>query len=242
MSYADAPTPMQLVATNASARLPRIAAALAVATVLVLQLAWPPVFSGPARIDEATRVPGAQYPLRVALPDATALPSEELASLIEEHEAASGEVTMAPPSNGRRFAAAFGSGAFGDDRQLPKLAPPVNLKPGEFMPLDYDIGTLKPAKEKLDRGDGSLTVSKPLLVDGVSAGSASIRIEDGANILISTAAVAKALGPKADALPTRITRALASGNGYIPFYELRSAGIAVEYDPVRDRVSMSMPS
>ncbi|MFZ9396298.1 MAG: hypothetical protein ACO25F_09600, partial [Erythrobacter sp.] len=90
--------------------------------------------------------------------------------------------------------------------------------------------------------DGSLTVTKPLLVDGKNRGSATIRIEEGAQIYIATASVADALGDQADTLPRRIAGALATRSGFIPFHELRGAGIAVEYDPVTDRVSLSTNS
>lgn len=214
--------------------------AIGIAFAASLQFAWPPMPSGTfAKIENSDPVlPG--YPLRVALPDAEPLPNDELAGLIAEHTAPAGspsDMEQANPTDSNR-----------DLVQIPDkepdlaLAPPVQLRPGEFISVDYDIGTLEPASEKLDRKDGSLTVSKPLLVDGVAAGSATIRIEEGAQILISASAVAKALGPKAEKLPKRISSALAKGSGYIPFYELRGAGISVVYDPVRDRVAMSTPS
>ena len=180
------------------------------------------------------------YPLRVALPDAEPLPAVELAGLIADHTAPAGNASemerASPTTNNRDLAQIAGK------KPDLAIAPPVQLRPGEFISVDYDIGTLEPVSEKLDRKDGSLTVSKPLLVDGVAAGSATIRIEEGAQILISASAVAKALGPKAEKLPKRISTALAKGSGFIPFYELRGAGISVVYDPVRDRVAMSTPS
>lgn len=36
--------------------------------------------------------------------------------------------------------------------------------------------------------------------------------------------------------------ALEIGNGFVPYHELHGAGVAVECDPVNDRVSLSMPS
>ena len=117
-----------------------------------------------------------------------------------------------------------------------------DLKPGEFLPVDYNLAEQSAVKANVDPADGSLTVQKPLFVNGVNAGAATIRIESGAQILIATSSVAKALGDRAEALPSRITSALANGSGFIPFYELRSAGIQVEYDAARDRVSFSMPS
>jgi hypothetical protein len=94
----------------------------------------------------------------------------------------------------------------------------------------------------VDRSTGSLTVQKQLYVNGVSSGAATIRIDEGAQILIATKSVALALGDKTEALPRRISGALAKGTGFIPFYELRSAGINVTYDPVNDRVSLSTVS
>lgn len=211
-----------------------------IALAASLQFAWPPMPSGTFTKTENsdTVLPG--YPLRVALPDAEPLPAEELAGLIADHTAPAdkaSEMERASPTASNRDLAGIT-----DKEPGLALATPVQLRPGEFIAVDYDIGTLEPVSEKLDRKDGSLTVSKPLLVDGVAAGSATIRIEEGAQILISASAVAKALGPKAESLPKRISTALAKGSGFIPFYELRGAGISVVYDPVRDRVAMSTPS
>lgn len=241
MSYADAPSPMKQLLLSGAAHWQRIAAIglIVIAAAALAAALQPSLRPAPLKIVQDTQ--GGPYPLRVALPQSVELPTEELAQLIEEHEAESGQVTQGR-SLDTGFADAFGTGTFGERAEQPKLAMPVDLEPGGFLDLDYDIGTLEPVAEKLDRSDGSLTVDKPLLVDGVNAGSATIRIEEGANILISVNSVAKALGPKAETLPKRISGALAKGSGFIPFHELRGAGILVEYDPVRDRVAMSMPS
>lgn len=164
----------------------------------------------------------------------------------------------APTSGSRDFASAFAdftaslpASQRSDARAAAALAVAEGIEPGAFLNLSYDLATLAPSQPtgggsggsaSYNATDGSLTVTKPLLVDGESKGRAAIRIEEGAQLYIATAAVADALGSRAQALPNRIASALETGSGFIPFHELRGAGVAVEYDPVTDRVSLSMPS
>lgn len=131
------------------------------------------------------------------------------------------------------------------------IAAAEGLEPGAFLDLNYDLATLslnQPASggaggtAQYDASDGSLTVTKPLFVDGQDKGSAAIRIEEGAQIFITASSVAEALGPRIQALPSRVATALETGDGFIPFHELRGAGMTVEYDPVSDRISLTMPS
>ncbi|RGP41027.1 hypothetical protein BPTFM16_01322 [Altererythrobacter insulae] len=149
------------------------------------------------------------------------------------------------------FTASLSASQRSDARAAAALAVAEGMEPGAFLNLNYDLSTLTPStpaggsssnSASFDASDGSLTVTKPLLVDGESKGRATIRIEEGAQIFIATSAVAEALGPRAQDLPTRIATAIETGSGFIPFHELRGAGVAVEYDPVTDRVSLSMPS
>lgn len=149
------------------------------------------------------------------------------------------------------FTASLPASQRSDARAAAALAVAEGMEPGAFLNLSYDLSTLTPStpaggssssSASFNASDGSLTVTKPLLVDGETKGRATIRIEEGAQIFIATSAVAEALGPRAQNLPTRIATAIETGNGFIPFHELRGAGVAVEYDPVTDRVSLSMPS
>ena len=191
------------------------------------------------------------YPLRVSLPRTVVIALDELeemaesdaslAVVVEQQKEAlakqADQDNASMPGNSAQFAKAFGDL---DTSGSAKPAPEPNAS--GFLEVDYDLSTLTPAAETYDRSDGSLTVEKPLFVDGKSSGAATIRIEEGAQILIATSSVARALGKKADALPRRITGALATGTGFIPFYELRGAGVDVAYDPVNDRVSLSLPT
>ncbi|WFL76619.1 hypothetical protein P7228_11505 [Altererythrobacter arenosus] len=230
------------IAENGFAHAPRLALIGALAFVLAMPVGLPTLAFIPksamgalSRIEEGS-------PLRLVLPEATVVQPASLA-------VDSAADTVAADRDGREtsqsasdFDSAFLSADFTGPISSTKPPSPIDLKPGRFLDLKYDISRLEPTAEKLDRNDGSLTVEKPLLVDGVSAGSAMIRIEEGAKIYISASSVARALGPKVNALPKRISGALAQGSGFIPFYELRGAGIAVEYDAARDRVAMSTPS
>lgn len=164
---------------------------------------------------------------------------------------------LGPPSESRNFSSAFAdftsslpASQRSDARAAAALAVAEGLEPGAFLNLSYDLAKLAPSQPasgsngsaNYNASDGSLTVTKALLVDGESKGRAAIRIEEGAQLYIATAAVADALGPRVQTLPRRIVSALETGSGFIPFHELRGAGVAVEYDPVTDRVSLSMPS
>lgn len=240
MSFVDAPSRWSILAHNSADNLPRLALLAAVVMAWVTTLAWPPApahIRPPIAPSDAGR-PG--YPLRVQLPVSEPVPMDELAELVRDNENLARLDLDLSGTPGRRNGSDGGPGS--PSRGDAKFAAIPELKSGEFLSLDYDLAALDPVPEKFDANDGSLTVKKPLYVDGASAGSATIRIEEGAQILIATSAVARALGNRADKLPTRISSALAKGSGFIPFHELRGAGIVVEYDPVADRVSLSMPS
>lgn len=187
------------------------------------------------------------------------LPEPEVEAIVQVPAAVEQNVTqpLASLSDSRNFASAFAdftsslpTSQRSDARAAVALAAAEGLEPGAFLNLDYDLATLAPsqpasgssASANYNASDGSLTVTKALLVDGENKGRAAIRIEEGAQLYIATAAVADALGSRAQALPSRIVSALETGSGFIPFHELRGAGVAVEYDPVTDRVSLSMPS
>ncbi len=226
-------------------RLPKLALLTMLTLAWATTLAWP---TPPADLMPrlaSDQMVTSQYPLRVALPEAKPLPTEELEELIREHEAGASP-TMAQLAEAEQTAAllpsleeqAQSAGPTNDAEQLAI----VDLKPGEVLALNYNLVSLEAAPEKIDSSDGSLTVEKQLIVDGVSTGEATIRIESGAQILISTTSVARALGDRTEALPRRISSALAKSTGFIPFYELRSAGIDVAYDPITDRVTLSTVS
>jgi hypothetical protein len=240
MSYADAPGRWSEAAHNGLDNLPRLVLLAAIVLAWATTLSWPPP---PAdfqpRVDKA-EASNPDYILRIPLPASEPVEEEELTELVKQHKSLARLDLGLPTLNEGEFADAF-SGLLSP---TPKrdVTPLPGLAPGEMLDLDYDLATLEPVAESFDRSDGSLTVRKPLFVDGVSSGSATIRIEEGAQILIATSAVARALGEKTERLPSRISGALAQGNGFIPFYELRGAGVAVEYDPVSDRISLSTPS
>ena len=173
------------------------------------------------------------------------------------------EEAVSPPSqplrSSRDFASAFAdlndpvAARARDERAAAAIMSAEGLEPGQFLSLDYDLATLDTTRgdtiepgsansARFNSEDGSLTVTKPLLVDGEARGNATIRIEEGAQILMATSSVANALGSRVENLPRRVAGAIATGTGFIPFHELRGAGISVEYDAVNDRVALSMPA
>lgn len=250
-------------------RAPRLALLALVALAWAVTLDWPPLpaDSRPLVAGRDGSSSFGSYPLRVQLPLSRPVLPADLVTLAARHQeiaqlelALPGATDAQGGSGPTGFAAAFASLIDGGTTRSETRASAETagrpVAPGEVMALDYDLATLVPSQPRGDAAaragssgetrfnaeDGSLTLSKPLLVDGKNRGNATIRIEEGAQIYISTAAVADALGSQAEALPRRISGALATRTGFIPFHELRGAGIAVEYDPVTDRVSLSTNS
>ena len=226
-------------------RLPKLTVLVFLSLAWATTLAWPPPPADLMPQLASDQLVTPQYPLRVALPEAEVLPTEELAELIREHEAGASptlaQVAKAAETEGPLLSLEDQAEPNTPSDDAEQFAM-VDLKPGEMLAIDYDLVSLTAAPEKFDSADGSLTVEKQLIVDGVSTGEATIRIESGAQILISTTSVARALGDRTEALPRRISSALAKSTGFIPFYELRGAGIDVAYDPITDRVTLSTVS
>lgn len=264
MSYYDSAPAWHRWVDNGLNRLPRLAVLALIAMAWATTLAWPPPPPGsrPLVAGMAAGESLRGYPLRLPMPEARPLAMAELAEMVAEDERIAdlgidipgAQVGSSASSISGRFAAAFSS-LIEPSRPAPAAIPAPQLPqlaPGEMLDVDYDLAQLTPvevpgdlapgAAPRYNAEDGSLVVSKPLLVDGQSRGSATIRIEQGAQIMIATASLADALGPRAEELPSRISNALASRSGFIPFNDLRGAGITVEYDPVRDRVSLSTAS
>ncbi len=219
----------------------RLALLAAITLAWVATLAWPPPPADFQPRLASGQTASARYPLQFLLPEAIPLATNKLADLIESHE--QGPNLPAPaqenlPQLARQIDTSRPAPGAGNGTELLDF----DLAPGEVLPINYDLTSLEPVPEKIDRSSGSLTVEKQLYVDGVSSGAATIRIEEGAQILIATKSVAQALGNRTETLPRRISGALAKGTGFIPFYELRGAGIDVSYDPVNDRVSLSTVS
>lgn len=266
MSHSDTAPDWHRWVDSGHGRLSRLAALVLISLASAVTLAWPPPSSDTrpqvARLDDLGV--SKSYPLRIELPKARPIAIFELAELVHRNDQLEladvgllPDGTEAQPTHeANSFATAFAGlfGAASAPRTTGKLVPSriPDLKPGEVLAVDYDLAKLTPVeapgaapasgKPRFNAQDGSLTVSKPLLVNGQSRGNATIRIEEGAQIFIATASVADALGDRAGALPSRISNALATRSGFIPFNELRGAGIAVEYDPVKDRVSLSTNS
>jgi len=225
-----------------------------ISEIYPLQMSRPEV-AGEISLEQLAQL-SATHPAIAAL---DSLPEPEVAANVQVPGAIEPAISkpLAPPSESRDFASAFAgftsslpASQRSDARAAAALAVAEGLEPGAFLNLSYDLAKLSPsqpasgssASANYNASDGSLTVTKALLVDGESKGRAAIRIEESAQLYIANAAVADALGPRAQAPPRRIVSALEIGSGFIPFHELRGAGVAVEYDPVTDRVSLSMPS
>ena len=266
MSYYDTAPAWQKWVDNGLDHMSRLGLLALIVVAWLATLAWPPPPSGtrPLVASQPGMATNPDYPLRITLPEVRPIAVEELVTLVEQNERlVAADVglferddTEPGGSTGNGFAAAFAAliEPSGPRRSAatPTRQPMPDLKPGEMLAIDYDLATLTPrelqddtvasSKPRFNAQDGSLTVSKPLLVDGQSRGSATIRIEQGAQIMIATASVADALGPRVETLPSRIANALATRTGFIPFNELRGAGIVVEYDPIKDRVSLSTAS
>ncbi len=180
-------------------------------------------------------------PLRVALPEVrVASPSLDVLKTSDAPESrtnAQESGTQISPEAG----AAPSAEASGRAQQQ-SGATSIPTRPGGMLALDYDLAEFAAANSTSGSSDGNIETSMPLLVDGVESGTAKIQVADNAQILIATSSVARAVGARASALSPRLSSALESGSGYLPFYELRAAGIDVQYDPIRDRLALTLPS
>lgn len=244
MSFTDAPLSRRGFRANAVNHLPRLLLLLAISLTFTLALAWLPHVKDAGSLIEVILGKSPGYRLRISLPTAAPLSENKAARPIGER----GTLAKVEPEDSSERPTEFQSdpahsqnSAVFNDAFHDMIKRPA-AKPGKFLAVDYNLAEQTAVRANVDSSDGSLTVQKPLFVNGVNAGAATIRIESGAQVLIATSSVAKALGDRANALPSRITNALTKGSGFIPFYELRSAGIQVEYDAARDRVSFSIPS
>lgn len=179
------------------------------------------------------------YPVKFPLPDAViAAPAIDV--LRTDGPAGAG---TAPPSDQvgggdiqRTLESTSEASASGAAAQAPEIGP------GGILALDYDLTRYAAANSGYDRNDGSIETTMPLLLNGKASGNAQIRIVDNAQIQIATRAVANAVGERRAELGPRLSSALESGTGFLPFHELRAAGINVQYDPVNNRIALTLPS
>ncbi|WP_394727331.1 hypothetical protein [Altererythrobacter sp. GH1-8] len=188
----------------------------------------------------ARTVSEADYPLRVSLPEMRILsPSLDVLTTSDRElsDDPAGVVT-APEDEDPASRDASPSDA---TRALRETARPVATGPGGMLALDYDLARYA-AANSYNPSDGSIQTRMPLIVDGVARGTADIRVADNAQILIATSSVARAIGSRASTLGPRLSAALENGTGFLPFYELRAAGIEVQYDAVQDRIALTLPS
>ncbi|XUU59829.1 hypothetical protein ACRAQ6_09635 [Erythrobacter sp. HA6-11] len=175
------------------------------------------------------------YPLRIALPEVeTIAPSIDIQRTDQtSSNVPAGDLAARTPL---------------DTALQLNTAPPAT--PGEpiatgtagMMALDYDLAQFASANQGGGTSDGSVQTSMALQVNGVARGSAQIRVADSAQILIATGSLASAIGDQATSLPPRLKTALDDGTGFLPFYELRAAGIDVQYDAANDRIALTLPS
>jgi hypothetical protein len=82
--------------------------------------------------------------------------------------------------------------------------------------------------------NGPIEVSKAVKVNGADAGSATIRITEGATIAISSEDLGHLLGSAG-----RGDLAASLGSGFVTFDRIRRAGLEVHYDATSDRILLS---
>lgn len=119
---------------------------------------------------------------------------------------------------------------------------PSRIGPGGVLSLDYDLARYASSTGNYSVAAGSIETTMPLVVDGVAKGPAQIRVADNAQILISAGAVSRAIGARRNSLPPSLASKLEAGSGFLPFHELRTAGIDVKYDATKDQIALKLPS
>ena len=210
--------------------------ALAALSGIVAGLAW-----SVSPIAQSAIGANSAYPVRIALPEAqSAAPSIDVLRTDQVSTARAEAVTVTPAVV--REAAGIQRDSGGGLEGMPDTPEPLRTGPGGMLAVDYDLAEFATANRTSTASDGSVQTDMPLLVNGVARGSAQIRIADSAQILIATSSLASAIGDQSSRLPSRMKTALDSGTGFLPFYELRAAGIDVQYDPVNDRIALTLPS
>lgn len=181
------------------------------------------------------------YSLRVDLPEPTRQTDPQTPPNVSEQSAASADQPQVALSESDTIGAlqptpgSSPSASLGADQ-------PIATGPGGMLALDYDLAQFATSSATSVASDGGIDTSMPITVNGVSSGNADIRVADNAQILIASRSLAQAIGPFADTLPPRLASSLADGTGFVPFYELRAANIDVQYDPVANRISLTLPS
>lgn len=245
MSYSNPPSRWTPVKEALGENLPRILLISGLALAWSLTLAWPQASlfgDAPAWTRDAV-ADGSRYPLRLALPGAKPATEDQIVAILGPGALPGPKASEPVPILAMEPPVRNEPEIEGESLAIaPKPQPSIALEPDEFMPLTYELGDIASLGNSSTLGGaGALDLNIDLVVDGQNQGKASFRVEDGAQILISASSARKAFGTKGQQLPSRIAKALATGTGYIPFYELRSAGIEVEYDPVKDVVSITSP-
>ncbi|NVE94188.1 hypothetical protein HUO12_04665 [Altererythrobacter sp. JGD-16] len=183
---------------------------------------------------KATAATTSEYPLRIALPEVEIIaPSIDVQRTDRPSSVIPADALAArtPLDNAPQLNTA----------SLAAPSEPISIGPAGMMTLDYDLAQFASANQGGGTSDGSVQTSMALQVNGVARGSAQIRVADSAQILIATGSLASAIGEQASSLPPRLKTALDDGTGFLPFYELRAAGIDVQYDPVNDRIALTLP-
>jgi hypothetical protein len=168
------------------------------------------------------------YPVRIELPPVKLPPSAQLLSLqtAEAKDAAAdlqAAVILPEVGDPSVFAKAFAN-VNGEAAPSPAPAAPPSLDRVRFNLADpYGVKS------------GSIELRKAIRVDGAEAGSATIRVTDGATIAISREELGKLL---AGAGHQDWAAALGSGS-FVSFDRIRQAGISVRYDAATDRIVVS---
>ena len=109
---------------------------------------------------------------------------------------------------------------------------PVMIGGIKLLASDFNLA-------KADALGSALEISKPVHADGARKGEVALRIVNDTTILIDSEVVAGLLDDEANRAKVASLARNSSSGRFIEFNSLRSAGIDVRYDPIRDIVVLS---
>ena len=173
------------------------------------------------------------YPVRFALPLEKSPASAQLLTLQAEAEPAEVstpadvEEDQAGPSIDRH---AF-SNAFADVGAAPRPDSPPVLDGG----LAVHFNLADPYTPNNDRS-GPIELKKGVRINGADAGSATIRVTNGATIAMARIDLGKQL---ASAGRTDLAASMPAAGAFVTFDRIRQAGLNVRYDAASDRILLS---
>jgi hypothetical protein len=171
------------------------------------------------------------YPVRFALPAVNHRASAQLLTMQADAPLTEASVEVETPQPGPSIDRHAFDNAFADVGGTP----PEEAQPVAEGVLALRFNLADPYTPNND-GTGPIELRKGVRINGTEAGSATIRVTDGATIAIARAELGKLL---ASAGRADLAEGLPAAGSYVTFDRIRQAGLSVRYDAASDRILLS---